>query len=68
MLFPGSRTTRNVGRGGLSAASTHGSRGGTLLSWVRPTHCSCCGRPTLRARAVPQGEVLCSRCNPPSVA
>jgi hypothetical protein len=68
--FPGAR---NAARGGQrnrtnQAASPHTTRGGSVISWVRPAECECCGRPTLAGRSARNGMTLCGHCSPPSIA
>ena len=72
--FPVTRVSRSRqasarhGHGSPVASAQHPARGGTIIGWVRPAACVCCGRPTLRAGLRPGGAVLCSHCTPPSVA
>jgi hypothetical protein len=70
--FPGSRVVRAgaPGRGQMTslaarAGTLHTLRGG-VISWMRAAECSCCGRPTLSARA--GRDPLCVQCTPPSIA
>jgi hypothetical protein len=68
--FPGLRTAGRSAQRRHSAeqlSAVHPVRGGSVISWVRPASCDCCGRPTLAGRG--QGDLtLCGHCRPPSVA
>ena len=49
--------------------AVHAVRGGSsLISWVRPASCECCGRPTLAARSGIDRETLCRHCSPLNIA
>ena len=71
LTFP---TMRSAARGGLrnrtnqTLNGVHPARGGSVISWVRPAACECCGRPTLAGRAGTDRSVLCGHCSPPSIA
>lgn len=64
LQFPGTRTALR----GRAASAAHPSRGGSVISWVRPASCECCGRPTLAGRPGLSDQTLCGHCSPPSVA
>ena len=69
--FPGvSLGTRGIQRkrGGAAIDAIHSVRGGSVISWVCPASCACCGRPTLAGRPGQQHVTLCGHCSPPSVA
>jgi hypothetical protein len=73
--FPGARAAnrgRQASRSGhaLHAGSQalHGPNGLSVISWVRPASCACCGRPTLAARGAGDRNALCGHCSPPSIA
>ncbi|HEY3058442.1 MAG TPA: hypothetical protein VGL99_05655 [Chloroflexota bacterium] len=69
--FPGLRAAGRTGQRNraLSALGpTHAVRGGSVISWVRPASCDCCGRPTLAGRSGAERVTLCGHCRPPSVA
>ncbi len=69
--FPGMRVTGHSGqrsRGPQSLGASHAVRGGSVISWVRPASCECCGRPTLAGRSGRERMTLCVHCGPPRVA
>jgi hypothetical protein len=67
--FPGMRAVRGQrARVGQPTLGIHPVRGGSVISWVRPAHCSCCGRPTLAGPGPLGGATLCGHCTPPSAA
>ena len=67
--FPGDRVapTGSRNRSSQSLSAVHPARGGSVISWVRPATCECCGRPTLAPRGVGR-MTLCGHCSPPSIA
>jgi hypothetical protein len=69
--FPGSRASvRPAQRSGgqVRAGGLSGRRGVSVISWVRPANCACCGRPTLAGRSGHDRVALCAHCSPPSIA
>jgi hypothetical protein len=69
--FPGMRTASRGGqrnRNYLTVSSGHPTRGGSLLSWVSPATCECCGRPTLAGPKGLDRTTLCRHCSPPNIA
>jgi len=68
--FPGMRAARTGQRNRAVSAlgAPHAVRGGSVISWVRPASCDCCGRPTLAGRNGADRVTLCGHCRPPSVA
>jgi hypothetical protein len=68
--FPGVRgASRGFQRSSSQTLSAvHPVRAGSLLSWVRPAKCDCCGRPTLSSRMGVDRGTLCRHCSPPSIA
>ena len=67
--FPQARARLATSKVAPASPALHSVRGGSLISWVRPRSCSCCGRPTLAApRFGADNETLCSHCTPPSIA
>jgi hypothetical protein len=68
--FPGSRASvrpAHHGAGPVHAGSRTG-QGVSVISWVRPANCACCGRPTLAGRSGHDRVALCGHCRPPSIA
>lgn len=71
LQFPGNRAaTRGAqrARSAFGAGAPHPLSGGSVISWVRPLSCECCGRPTLGARSRRSDGTLCGHCSPPNVA
>ena len=69
--FPGQRATaRGNQHNRVSQRSTgaHPARAGSVISWVRPASCDCCGRPTLAGRSGLEHVTLCGQSSPPSIA
>jgi len=69
--FPSARvaargSVRN--RSSQGVAAVHLAPAGSVVSWVRPAACECCGRPTLAGRRALDGVTLCGHCCPPNVA
>jgi len=50
--FPGLRAARGGqrNRSSQTPSAPHPARGSSVISWVRPAECECCGRPTLAGR------------------
>jgi len=69
--FPGVRLAGRAtqrSRSSQSLGAAHAVRGGSVISWVRPASCDCCGRPTLAGRSGAQLATLCVHCSPPNIA
>ena len=68
--FPGTRAAARAGRNRSSQtlSGIHPTRAGSVMSWVWPASCECCGRPTLAARSGIDRETLCRHCSPLSIA
>ena len=69
--FPGLRTASRGGqrnRSSQTLGAVHPARAGSVISWVRPATCECCGRPTLAGRRGYGETTLCGHCSPPNVA
>jgi hypothetical protein len=69
--FPGAQSASRGGqrnRSNQSLSAVHPTRAGSVISWVRPASCECCGRPTLAARQSPGRMTLCGHCSPPNIA
>ena len=69
--FPGARAASRGGQRSYASqtmAALHPAHAGSVISWVRPATCECCGRPTLAGRSALRGATLCSHCSPPNVA
>jgi len=69
--FPGLRSAARGGQrnhNGQTSAAMHPARAGSVISWVRPAACACCGRPTLAGRSVIGRLTLCGQCSPPNIA
>ena len=68
--FPGLRAAGRVGARNRSAqtlGASHAVRGGSVISWVRPASCDCCGRPTLAGRSgVERATRACTAARPAS--
>jgi len=68
--FPGLRTAGRGGqrnRTGQTLSAVRPTRG-SVISWVRPAECECCGRPTLAGRSTLERVTLCGHCSPPNIA
>jgi hypothetical protein len=69
--FPGLRAASRGGQRNRSSdtlSAVHPTRAGSVISWVRPASCECCGRPTLAARVGLGRMTLCRQCSPPNIA
>ena len=66
--FPGARAAARGTAQRSRAQSAHSERALSVISWVRPTACDCCGRPTLAGESRVTRETLCGHCSPPSIA
>ncbi len=69
--FPGIRAAARGGqrsRSSQTLSAVHPARGGSVISWVRPATCDCCGRPTLAGRSGFERMTLCGHCSPPNIA
>ena len=49
-------------------SGVHPARAGSVMSWVRPASCDCCGRPTLASRTGQDRRTLCRHCSPLNIA
>jgi hypothetical protein len=69
--FPGVRAASYGGqwsRTSHTLSGVHTARAGSVMSWVRPASCECCGRPTLASRTGQDRSTLCRHCDPPNIA